>query len=717
MADREQLSGTVERIAFRNEATGYAVLQLRSGDRGELQTLVGEAPVVEEGDWIEAEGRWETDPSWGRQFRASLLSNRPPAGPEGIAAYLGSGIVKGIGPGLAARLVAHFQERLLDVLEREPERLADVRGVGPKLAAEIGQAWAERKGVRDVMAFLHEHGLPPGRAKRIWEAYKERTIAVLKRDPYALARDVVGFGFRTSDQLAERLGIDRDAPERHRAGLAHVLGEAVDAGHTGMTKGEAAERLAALTGADDAAFGAAVTGLEGLRAVEVVADVLYPEPLASQERRIALVVGDLAGTPPPWRVADTAARIAAAEARLDLELSPSQRTAAAALLSARIAVLTGGPGTGKTTLVRTLLDALPLPADEVALAAPTGRAAKRLAESTGRDAKTLHRLLEAEPGRAFRRGHGRPLSAKIVVVDEASMIDVNLMDALLQALSGDAGLWLVGDVDQLPSVGPGRVLGDLIDSGAVPVVRLTEIFRQAAESLIVANAHRLNQGLEPEAAPAGELSDFYAVPVRDAADATAKLQTLVADRMPARFGFDPMADVQVLCPTNRGSLGAKALNDALRARLNPAPPDSVARGDKLFAVGDRVMQVENDYDRDVYNGDLGRLVAIDRDHRRVAVRIDGRDLVYGFDELDALQPAYAVTVHKAQGSEYPAVVLVLSRQHGRLLRRDLVYTGLTRARRLAVLLVEGDALVRAVQDRPAQRRLTRLHALLEDRTA
>ncbi len=717
MAERERLSGIVERIAFKNEATGYTVLQLRTDERGTLQTLVGEAPVVEEGDMVEAEGRWETDPSWGRQFRASLLFNRPPAGPAGIAAYLGSGIVRGIGPGLAGRLAEYFGEALLDVLEKDPERLAEVKGVGPKLAEEIGEAWRARKGVRDVMAFLHEHGLPPGRAKRIWEAYRERTIAVLQRDPYALARDVQGFGFRTSDQLAERLGIDRDAPERHRAGLLHVLGEVAGAGHTGIAASEARDRLAALTGADDAAFAAALQAVLGIRLVEIAGDMLFPEPLAGQERRIARKVRELASSRPPWRTSDAAARIEAAEARLDLELSASQRVAAAALLRARIAVLTGGPGTGKTTLVRTLLDALPLPADEVALAAPTGRAAKRLAESTGREAKTLHRLLEAEPGRAFRRGQGRPLAARIVVVDEASMVDVNLMDALLQALGDEAGLWLVGDVDQLPSVGPGRVLGDLIDSGVVTVVRLEEIFRQSAESLIVANAHRLNQGLLPEPGEPGELSDFYAIAVRDAADATAKLQALVAERMPARFGFDPMADVQVLCPTNRGSLGAKVLNDALRARLNPAPSDSVTRGDKLFAVGDRIMQIENDYEREVYNGDLGRLEGIDRHHRRVTVEIDGRALVYGFDELDALQPAYAVTVHKAQGSEYPAVVLVLARQHGRLLRRDLVYTALTRARRLAVLLIEGDALERAVGERAARHRLTRLRTLLTDPAA
>ncbi|MEO1090763.1 MAG: ATP-dependent RecD-like DNA helicase [Pseudomonadota bacterium] len=709
---REHVSGIVERILFRNETTGYAGLQIRAGGKGRLDTVVGTAPVVDIGDLVDAEGRWEHDPSWGRQFRATFLVHRAPAGAAGLAAYLGSGIVKGIGRGLAGRLVGHFGEGLIDVLDRTPARLAEVKGVGPKLADEIAAAWREQKGVREVMLFLYENGLPPGRAKRIWETYKDRTIAVLRQDPYALARDVQGIGFLLADDVARRMGIDRAAPERHRAGLLHVLNEAAGQGHTGVARAEARALLEQVTGADEAAFDAAVEGLLGLRALVIADDMLHPEPLATQESRIARAVTARAKAEGVVDPAAAERRIADAEATLALQLSPSQREAAALLLDAKIAVLTGGPGTGKTTLVRTLLAAVDLDADDVALAAPTGRAAKRLTESTGRDAKTLHRLLEAEPGRAFRRGPARPLAAKLMIVDEASMVDVTLMDALLQALGEDATLWLVGDVDQLPSVGPGRVLGDLIESDVVPVVRLREIFRQAAESLIVANAHRLIRGEVPMTAPSGALADFYVIAVRDADDAVRKLQALVAERMPLRFELDPMDDVQVLCPTNRGTLGARALNDALRARLNPAPADSVVRGERSFAVGDRVMQTENDYDRDVYNGDLGRLVAIDRQQRTLSVDFDDRSLGYGFDELDALQPAYAVTVHKAQGSEYPAVVVVLARQHGRLLRRDLVYTALTRARRLAVLLVEGDALARAVAARSAGRRVTRLRNLL-----
>ena len=709
-----RLTGIVERIAFRNEQSGWAILQLRTDKAGKLDTLVGEAPAVAVGDTVEAEGDWVHDPSWGRQFKASQVTTGPPAGADGIAAYLGSGIVKGIGRGLAARLTAHFGEAIIDVLERAPARLAEVGGVTPKLAEELGAAWREQKGVRETMLFLHDHGLPAGRANKIWEAYKDRTIPVLKRDPYALARDVQGFGFVSADQLAKQLGVDADAPERHRAGLRHVLEEATGQGHTGVPRAEARAALVQLTGADDAAFTAALDALRGLNSLVVADDVLYPQPLAAQEERIAERVRALAAEGPPWPAVHAAARLVEAETALGVELSSSQRAAAEQLLGTRFAVLTGGPGTGKTTLVRTLLAAVPLAADRVALAAPTGRAAKRLADSTERAAKTLHRMLEAEPGRRFRRGPGRPVDAELVVVDEASMIDVTLMDALLAALDEGAGLWLVGDVDQLPSVGPGRVLADLIASGAVPVVRLEEIFRQAEASLIVRNAHRVNAGERPETEGGDELVDFYAIAVKDAADAQEKLTTLVAERMPARFGLDPMDDVQVLCPTNRGALGARTLNDVLRARLNPTPADAIERGERRFAVHDRVMQIENDYERDVYNGDLGRLARIDRAHKTVEVTIDGRALTYRFDELDALQPAYAVTVHKAQGSEYPAVVIVLARQHGRMLRRDLVYTGLTRARRLAVLLVEGDALERALAGRRDARRLTRLEALIRE---
>lgn len=708
-----RLNGFVERILFRNEETGYTVMQVRGPKAGKLLTVVGEAPLAEPGTVIQAAGAWEESSSYGPQFRLASLKAAPPAGAEGMAAYLASGIIKGVGPAMAKRLVREFGEDLTRIFEEEPERLKEVVGVGSKLAEEMASGWQKQRAVRDVMLFLHDRGLPAGRAKRIHETYGDRAISVLSEDPYGLARDVQGFGFKTADELARQLGMAEDAPERHRAGLEHVLLGSAEAGHTGLPEDEAAARLRALTGADQEAFEAAVERSLVQKRLVIDGDALYAEPLAGQETRIAEALLMLMDGEVPWRLPAPDAALARATDALGVELSESQLNAAQSLLTHKVAVLTGGPGTGKTTLVRTLLQALPLDGDEIVLAAPTGRAARRLSESTRRPARTLHRVLEADPGRGtFRRNPARPLEVSLVIVDEASMVDTALMDALLQALPKEAALLLVGDVDQLPSVGPGRVLADIIDSGVVETLALSEIFRQAEASRIVANAHLINAGRMPlPPAEGDDLVDCYVVRVRDAADATAKLQQLVGERIPKAFGIEPMSGVQVLCPTNRGTLGARALNDAVRARLNPHPRDRLVRGELTFAVGDRVMQIENDYDRDVYNGDIGRLLSLDHDKAEARVRIDEVDHSYRFSEMGALQPAFAATVHKAQGSEYPAVILVLARQHGRMLRRDLLYTGLTRAQRLAVLLVESDALDRAVRNR-GERRHTRLEGLL-----
>ena len=432
------------------------------------------------------------------------------------------------------------------------------------------------------------------------------------------------------------------------------------------------------------------------------------------ERAIAASLRRLAGGRPPWQIDDADARVEAVERTLALRLAEGQRTALRMALTTKLGIITGGPGTGKTTLVEAILAGLAGTGVEVQLAAPTGRAARRLGESTGRDAKTLHRLLEAEPGRGFRRNAERPLTCDLLVVDEMSMVDVPLMQALLAALPDAAALLLVGDVDQLPSIGPGQVLADLIASARLPVVRLEQIFRQAAESRIVRNAHRINRGLLPELArEADALSDFYAIKARDPVDGARLVLELVAERIPARFGVDRVEDIQVLCPTNRGELGARHLNETLQAALNPDAADKIERRGVTFALGDKVMQLENDYEREVYNGDLGRVIAIDRAQSQLLITIDGRPLSYAFGELDRLMPAYAITVHKAQGSEYPVVVLPLARQHGRMLRRNLVYTAITRAKRLVVLVVESGALELAIEGRPEPRRWSRLHELLQ----
>lgn len=725
------LSGLVERVVFHNPSTGFCVLRVKLPERSEPVTVVGEAGAVHPGEVVRADGRWQTDPSFGHQFRAANLATLPPSTVEGMAAYLGSGTIKGIGQATAKRLVDAFGTGVFEVIEREPERLRGVPGVGRQLAERIAEAWRESRAVHDIMLFLHSHGLSPLRAARIREAYGDRAIRVVTEDPYRLARDVRGMGFLAADELAGRLGLAPDSPRRLRAGFAHVLGLAVEAGHCALPRGRLIDEAAELL---DAEAGALVPELEREiavhalveEAVDGVACVFLPD-LAEAEAEIAEGLLALARGDPPWPTEDAEARLERVEAELGLGLSPDQRAAVGLALRHKLLVVTGGPGTGKTTLVNALLQTLPIGGEagdgdgesggglDVRLAAPTGRAARRLVESTGRPASTLHRLLEADPGRGFNRNPMRPLECDLLVVDEASMIDVPLMRALVLALPEEAGLVLVGDVDQLPSVGPGRVLADVIASGVCPVVRLSAIFRQAAESRIVTSAHRINQGLLPDLVrPEAGLSDFYAIRADGPEDAARKVLDLVAERVPERFGLSALQDIQVLCPTNKGPLGTRALNERLQAVLNPNPAARLERQGVVFAEGDRVMQAANDYDREVSNGDLGIVTHVDAEARALTVEVDGRPLVYAYDELDALLPAYAITVHKAQGSEYPAIVLPLVMAHGRMLRRNLVYTAVTRARRLCVLVVEPRALELAVAGRAEPRRWSRLRERLTD---
>ncbi len=717
-AAAETLSGLVERVVFHNPETGFCVLRVKLADQREPAAVVGECPQVAPGEVVRAEGQWQTSPSFGLQFRAQILSVVPPTTLEGIEAYLGSGMIKGIGRAMAAKLVQAFGAAVFDVIERQPQRLREIPGIGQGLAERITTAWRDQRAVRDIMLFLHSHGLSPLRAARIFEAYGARAIQLVRANPYRLAQEIRGIGFASADQLAERLGIPKDSPFRLRAGLGFVLEEALGQGHSGLPQTELIERAAELLGVDPAA-------LEAVSAGEVAAGALVEDPVEGTpclflpwvhqaERAIAAGLRRLAGGQPPWQIDDADARVDAVERTLALRLAEGQRTALRMALTTKLSVITGGPGTGKTTLVEAIIAGLAKTGVEVQLAAPTGRAARRLGESTGRDAKTLHRLLEAEPGRGFRRGAERPLTCDLLVVDEMSMVDVPLMQAVLAALPDAAALLLVGDVDQLPSIGPGQVLADLIASARLPVVRLEQIFRQAAESRIVRNAHRINRGLLPELArEADALSDFYAIKAKDPVDGARLVLELVSERIPARFGVDRVEDIQVLCPTNRGELGARHLNETLQAALNPDAADKIERRGVTFALGDKVMQLENDYEREVYNGDLGRVAAIDRAQSQLLITIDGRPLAYGFGELDRLMPAYAITVHKAQGSEYPVVVLPLARQHGRMLRRNLVYTAITRAKRLVVLVVESGALELAIEGRPEPRRWSKLYELLQ----
>ncbi len=708
------LSGTIDHVVFHQPATGFAVLRVKVPGRAEPSTVIGRAPDSRPGLVLRAEGDWHDDPSWGRQFQATSITLLPPASDDGLKAYLASGVIKGVGEALAEKLVEHFGKNLRQVIEAVPERLTEVQGIGAKTARRIAEVWNSESQSRDILLFLESQGIRPARARRILEAYGDRAIQRLLADPYLLARDIRGIGFATADLLAERLGISGDADIRRRAGLFEVLRQATEWGHSALPVAQAvrdAARLLQLPEASLADLIDEVVADRRLVARTIARDgreeryLLLPE-LDRAEATITRRLATLQAQPLPWDpvlVGDWPVRV---RTRLAIEPSPSQATALSTMLESKLAILTGGPGTGKTSLVQALLASLEPLELKIALAAPTGRAARRLLESTGHEASTIHRLLEADANRGFSRNADRPLELDLLILDEASMIDLLLMEAVLEALPDTAALLLVGDQDQLPPVGPGEVLGDLIKSRRLPVLALTEIFRQAAESGIVRGAHQVINGEMP-AFRDNAAADCFGIRVKDTGDAEAKLVELVKTRIPERFALDPVAGIQVLTPINRGPVGTQSLNQALQAVLNPSPEVSFERAGVRFGVGDKVMQTENDHAREVYNGDLGIIQSIDTSARLLEVRFEDRGVVYSFEQAEQLALAYAVTVHKSQGSEYPAVVLLLMREHGRMLRRQLLYTAMTRARRLLVVLAATGALERAVAT-PEPRRLSLL---------
>lgn len=717
--DLDLLAGSVERVTFHSAETGFCVLKVHARGKRDLVPVVGHAPAIAAGEWLTASGRWVTDREHGLQFRADTLQVTPPTGIEGIERYLASGQMRGIGPMMAKRIVAAFGEAVFEIIEAEPARLTEVEGIGRKRAARIVKGWAEQKAVREIMIFLHAHGVGTARATRIFRTYGGDSLKVMAEDPYRLARDIRGIGFRTADAIALRLGLAREAPQRLAAGVSYALQTAMDEGHCGLP----VERLVGLAAdlldvAPDLVRVAAALALRENR--EVVADTLRGEPclflkgLHGAERAIAMRLAERAAGAPPWPQIDLAMARPWVEAKTAKTLSASQAEAIGLVLRSKLCVLTGGPGVGKTSTLDAILRILTAKGVRVLLAAPTGRAAKRMAEQTGLEARTLHRLLEIDPRNGgFQRAEDNPLDCDLLVIDETSMVDVPLMNAVLKAVPDHAGLILVGDVDQLPSVGPGQILADVIASGRVPVARLTEIFRQAAESRIVVNAHSINTGRMPVTAPKGEASDFYLVEIEDADQGVETLVELVTRRIPQRFGLDPARDIQVLTPMIRGSLGSRNLNHALQRVLNPAPPAQVERFGWRFAPGDRVMETRNDYDRDVFNGDLGTVSAIDSEEEALVVDFDGRPVIYPFGELDTLVPAFATTIHKAQGSEYPAVMIPVVTQHRTMLARNLLYTGVTRGRRLVVLLGQRRAIGMAIREAASRRRWTKLREWLE----
>ena len=708
----------MERVTFHSEESGFCVLRVKVRGQRDLATVVGTTACVSAGEWIETEGRWVNDRTHGLQFKAERLRVVPPTTLEGIEKYLASGMVAGIGPHFARKLVDFFGEDVFDVVERSPQRLLELQGIGPKRQARMVEAWAEQKAVREIMVFLQSHGVGTARAVRIYKTYGDAAVEQVRANPYRLALDIHGIGFKSADTIAQRLGIPSDSPHRARAGVRHVLQERSGEGHCAAERERLVELSSELLGIGRPIIEAAIdheVGEDHLVAEDIDGErCLLLAPLHRAESGIATHLARLQAEPCRWGRIDAAKAIPWVEAKTGLTLSASQRRAVTRAIEEKVTVITGGPGVGKTTIVNSILRILRAKGVSLLLCAPTGRAAKRLGESSGMAAKTIHRLLEFDPATfGFKRGPDHPLDADLVVIDEVSMVDVVLMNQLLRAIPDRAAVLMVGDVDQLPSVGPGAVLVDVIASGRVPTVRLGEIFRQAAASRIVVNAHRINAGRLPESHDAGgDISDFYFIPAASVDEIHDKLLQVVSERIPRRFGLDPARDVQVLTPMNRGGLGARALNVELQQLLNPNAEPSITRFGWTFRPGDKVIQTVNDYDKDVFNGDLGRVARVDPDLATVVVDYEGRQVDYELGELDELALAYATTVHKSQGSEYPAVVIPLAMQHYTLLERNLLYTGVTRGRRLVVIIGERRALQVAVRTARSSRRLTNLAARL-----
>ncbi len=763
------LDGLVERITFYNAENGYTVLRLNARGYPDLVTVVGNLPEITPGESLRLQGQWTTNAQYGKQFRADKCEQVLPATIEGLKKYLGSGLIKGVGPVTANRIVKKFGLETLDMLDHSPQRIREVLGIGPKRADAIARAWDEQKSIKQVMLFLQSHGVNTGLAIKIYKQYGDAAIDLVQSDPYRLAHDVYGIGFKTADKIAHDLGLPHDAPSRVAAGVVYTLSNFTDQGHVFAPQSQLIHDSAELLNVQPEQVTASLDTLE--KNEQIKRETIYPivgslpkrRPAQSKQslddflaaaetERTASVTYpiDRARLPEPINPGQQALRdepaiylapfyqgevnvakrltaiIDSPRSRLsdlhgvDLQkaineastvvsnrstarLSDQQQQAVRTALTRKVAVLTGGPGTGKTTAMRAVIDLLEKYHHRYALASPTGRAAKRLSQATDRPAATIHRLLEFTPQEGFKRNVQNPLEVDMLIVDEASMIDLLLMNNLLKAVPPDAHLLLVGDVDQLPSVGAGDVLRDIIASGRAAVIRLDAIFRQAMNSHIITNSHRIQRGQMP-LTPQGT-TDFFFFVKEDPDEAAELIVDLVAARIPNKFGLKP-ADIQVLSPMYRGSTGVIVLNARLQEQLNPPSPQKAERklAGTLFRAGDRVLQTRNNYDKDVYNGDLGYVTAIDLENQTLGVRIDDRVVDYEWSEADELALAYAVSVHKAQGSEYPAIVMPLLTQHYLMLQRNLLYTGITRARQLVVLVGSKRALGMAVHNnKPSER--------------
>lgn len=716
-ANMTQLAGVLEKITYQNPDNGFTVARLQPvGATSEAVTVVGALGGVGVGASLALAGQWRQDGRHGRQFVVSTYRVAQPNTLVGIEKYLGSGMIKGIGPSYAARIVAHFGLETMTVLEREPERLREVAGLGGKRVEAIGQAWREHRDLHEVMLFLQGHDIPAALAVKIYRAYGREALTVVRTNPYRLAEEIWGVGFRSADRIAISLGMSPLDHRRARAGLLFVLNEAAGEGHCYLEEAELLRHCAALLTIPAELVAAELPRLVVDERLVISGEKIYLAPLYHAETGAAAGFLRLHGGAPPWGGITVARALPALQEQLGVRLADEQQDALQTVLGGRLAIITGGPGTGKSTILKALILLLEQQGVGISLAAPTGRAAKRLAEATGREAKTLHRLLEYDPvGRGFKRNPENFLDGDLVVVDEASMLDIYLANALLRALPPHGALLLVGDSDQLPSVGPGNVLRELLAAEIFPVARLTWIFRQAEGSLISLNADRVNRGEPFELLPdyRGD-KDFYCIPRETDREIEAEVLSLCGGRLGKRYGFEARRDIQVLTPMRKGLVGLENLNLRLQELLHAGGAGDRERGSGGFLVGDKVMQLRNNYDKEVFNGDIGFVTGIDAEEEILTVDFDGRQVLYGVADRNELQLAYAITVHKAQGSEFPCVIIPLHTSHYALLQRNLLYTALTRGRKLVLVVGSHRAVALAIANNRIQARHSGLRQRLRE---
>jgi exodeoxyribonuclease V alpha subunit len=710
------LQGEIERVTYTNDQNGYTIAKLKVYGRMELVTVVGNLMAPTPGEIIRVRGEWVNHPRYGEQFKIVRYKSMVPASVYGIEKYLGSGLIKGIGPVMAKRIVRVFGKDTLEVIEKEPEKLSEVHGVGKKRIGMIKKAWEDQKDIREVMLFLQTYGVSSGYATKIFKHYGHRSIEVVKENPYRLATDIFGIGFVTADRIAEKLGFPKDSAVRAEAGILYVLNQLSEEGHVYYPYSPLIRKCREILGIEEEVIAPVLQSSSENKKI-VIEDVdqengdkaVYLAKYYISETSTASRIKILADAPKSIRRIDSVKGVDWVQTQLSITLAEKQITAVKTAVENKVMVITGGPGTGKTTIISAILKIFSKLKASVFLAAPTGRAAKKMSETTGHEAKTIHRMLEYSMQKGgFQKNEENPLDCDLLIVDEASMIDITLMHYLLKAVPMQATLIMVGDVNQLPSVGAGNVLKDIIAAGAVPVVKLNEIFRQARESLIIVNSHLINSGkLPPLKSSKDKLDDFYFIEQEDPEGVLKTILDLVKGRIPRRFGFDPFDDIQVLTPMHKGTVGASNLNIELQKELNPSAGELV-RGDRIFRVMDKVIQLRNNYDKAVFNGDIGRITDIEPEKQEVSISFDGRKVIYDYADLDEIVLAYAISVHKSQGSEYPAVIIPLLTQHYLLLQRNLVYTAITRGKKLVVIVGSKKAFTIAVKNNRIEKRFTYL---------